>query len=292
MSQVAPPAAAEPLVSVVLPTFNCRELLGGALDSLATQVERDFEVVVSDGASSDGTVDLAQAHAGHLPACRVLSRPDRGVYDAINQGVLAARGHWVLVLGADDRLHAPGTLQQVGPWLRSAQADVVYGDVRVVNHSALGVPVGGRYAGAMPLNKLLRGNICQQAMFYRRSLFDRLGLFDLRYPIMADWDFNLRAAFAGDMQWVDLIVADYAATGLSAQRRDTAAMRGIPEMVRQELLRRSEDPALQPLQRILLRQADTLRRQGHWGDALRQLGSYLRLQWRGRTAAGATPPQA
>lgn len=276
---------AMPLVSVVLPTFNCRDALEGAMASLAGQVERDFEVIVSDGASSDGSDDLAREWAAALPACRVLSRPDSGIYDAINRGVTEARGDWVLVLGADDRLHSPHTLQQAAPWLLATEADIVYGDVRVVGSAALGVPPGGRHAGPMPLHRLLRGNICQQAIFYRRSLFDRIGLFDLSYPLMADWDFNLRAAFSVRMQWIDLVVADYAGTGLSTKRRDTAAMRGIPEMVRKEFLRRGKDPELWPLQRILLRQADTLRRQGHWRDAARQVTSYLRLQWQRLLAA-------
>lgn len=272
-------AAAAPLLSVIVPTFNCRAALGHALDSLAAQVARDFEVIVSDGASTDGTPELARERAATLPACTVLSRPDRGVYDAINLALDAARGHWVLVLGSDDRLHSPATLEQAAPWLRHAAADVVYGDVRFMGANALGVAPLGRYAGPMPLHRLLRANICQQSIFYRRSLFARLGRFDLAYPVMADWDFNLRAAFDGPMQWIDLIVADYAGTGLSAQRRDLVAMRGIPEMVRREFVRRRADPALRPHQRILLRQADTLRRLGHWGDAVRQLGSYAWLRW-------------
>ncbi|MBL8342032.1 MAG: glycosyltransferase [Rubrivivax sp.] len=288
----APPAASRggpesaPLVSIIVPTFNSRTTLGAALDSLAAQRERSFEVIVSDGASTDGTPELARENAPALPACTVLSRPDRGVYDAINLGIACAAGQWVLVLGSDDRLHGPGTLQQMAPWLRRAAADVVYGDVRVMGPSRLGVAPGGRHAGEMPLHRLLRGNICQQAIFYRRNLFDRLGGFDLAYPVMADWDFNLRAAFRGPMQWVDVVVADYAATGLSAQRRDLAAMRGIPEMVRREFVRRANDTTLWPHQRVLLRQADTLRRLGHWGDASRQLLSFAGLLWQRAAAHG------
>lgn len=288
-SNAAPAAPAPPLLSIILPTFNCRAALAGALDSMVAQTMRDFEVIVSDGASTDGTAELARQRARALPACTVLSRPDRGVYDAINLGLEAAGGQWVLVLGSDDRLHSPATLEQATPWLQGAAADVVYGDVRIMGANALGVPPLGRYAGPMPLHRLLRGNICQQAIFYRRSLFGRLGPFDLAYPVMADWDFNLRAAFAGTLQWIDLVVADYAGTGLSARRRDHAAMRGIPEMIRREFVRRHADAALRPHQRVLLRQADTLRRLGHWRDAGRQLRSYLWLRWAALRAARGAP---
>jgi glycosyltransferase involved in cell wall biosynthesis len=273
--------ASRPKLSVVIPTFNNEGTLGRALASLAEQTERDFEVVISDGGSRDATLAVAASWQTRLPAIRVLTRPDRGVYDAINLGVEATRGEWVLILGSDDRLHTSGTLAQVLPLLLSSTAAIVYGDVRMVNRNRLGVPPGGRYAGPMPLARLLRGNICQQAMFYRRQLVLDLGGFDLAYPVMADWDFNLRAAFHAPMQWIDVVVADYAATGMSARREDLAAIRGVPEMVRCELLARSGDRTLWPLHRILLRQADVLRRRGLWRDALRQIRSWLRLMlWR------------
>jgi glycosyltransferase involved in cell wall biosynthesis len=266
-----------PTLTVVVPTFNSAATLGEALHSLARQSASDFEVVISDGASSDGTLEVARQWQAQLPACRVLSRPDRGVYDAINLGVEAARGDWVLILGSDDRLHAADTLEQALPRLRAAEEGIVYGDVRVLGENRLGVRPGGRYAGPMPIERLVRGNICQQSMFYRRTLLAELGGFDLAYPVMADWDFNVRAAFRVPMRWVDLVVADYAATGLSARREDTAAIRGVPEVVRRELLQRAGDRSLWPLHRVLLRQADVLRRRGHWGDAIRQIGSWIGL---------------
>lgn len=282
----APGSEGQPLLTVVVPTYNSQATLAEALRSLADQIEHDFEVVISDGASTDDTLRLARSFTPALPDLRVLSRPDRGVYDAVNQGIIDAQGQWILVLGSDDRLHAPDTLKRVFSTLRETQAAIVYGDVRMMNENARGVLKGGRYAGPMPLEKLLRANICQQSVFYRRTLFDELGLFDLEYPVMADWDFNVRAAFCVPMLWVDVIVADYAATGLSAQHKDEAAMRGIPEWIRLELLRRSGDCNLWPHHRILLRQADQLRRQGQWRLAFRQWATFARLMSR-RALVGA-----
>lgn len=281
--------AAAPLISVVVPSYNSVALLEGALRSLAEQSLRDFELVLSDGGSQDGTTQLARHMTTLLPSSQLHSRPDRGVYDAINLGVATARGQWVLILGSDDRLHAPDTLERAAGHLRTSRAAIVYGDVQVMSVNRLGVPPGGRYAGPMPLARLLRGNICQQSIFYRRTLFDELGGFDLRYPVQADWEFNVRAAFRVPMQWVDLVVADYAATGMSARRRDAAAERDVPELIRRELLRCSGDRSLWALQRVLLRQADVLRRRRRWRAALRQLGSYALLMAR-RLGAPAREP--
>lgn len=268
----------EPLISVVIPTFRSATLLPGALDSLARQLWRGFEVIVSDGASDDGTPELARAYAGSLPALRVDSRPDSGVYDAINRGVAQARGEWVLVLGSDDRLHANDTLARVAPLLQSTTAEWVHGDVRMMAASPDGVAAGGRYAGPMPLARLLKANICQQAIFYRRRLIERLAGFDSRYRIWADWAFNLRAAFQTPPEWIDLIVADYAATGLSARQGDPLLQAELPELIRREFAARAGDAALRPLSRHLLRQADALRRRGRWGEALRQIGTWARVR--------------
>lgn len=274
------PAGAErpPLVSIVLPTWNSADVLADALESLAEQTCRDFEVIVSDGASTDGTLAIAQRFAANLPALHLDSRRDSGVYDAINRGVALARGEWFLVLGSDDRLHSPDTLAVVTAHLRGeGSAQMVYGDVRMMAINQCGVAPGERFAGPMPLTRLLGANVCQQAIFYKRSLFDALGGFDLRYRLYADWAFNLRAAFRAPTRWIDVVIADYAATGMSATATDAVFMADLPELVRQEFLAHAGRRALWPLQRRVLRQADVLRRRGQWRPALTFIGTYLRL---------------
>lgn len=273
----SPAADGSPLISVIVPTFNSQDFLARALQSLALQTWRDFEVVLRDGASGDGTVGLAESFAGRLPALHIESRVDRSVYDAINGGVAAARGQWCLVLGSDDCLHAADTLARAAASLQTSAASMVYGDVRMMADNGHRVPPGGRYAGAMPLARLLRANICQQAIFYRRTLFDELGGFRLDLPVMADWDFNLRVAFRHPTQWLDQVISDYAATGMSARSEDSAAEAAIPELIRAELLARAADRSTWRLQRVLLRQADKFRRKRRWRALCRHVASYVYL---------------
>lgn len=276
MSGTADPGP--PLVSIVVPTMNSAATLGAALQSLVIQTRRDFEVIVSDGSSTDATVAVAQDYAGRLPALRVDSRPDTGVYDAINRGVRLSRGRWFLVLGGDDCLHAPDTLAAVARSLESeTTAQMVYGDVRMMAVNLCGVAPGARYAGPMPLYRLVRANICQQSVFYRRRLFDTLGGFDLRYRLYADWAFNLRAAFRGPTRWIDVVVADYAATGMSATATDAPFLADLPALIRTELLQNVERRATWPLHYQLLREANRLRRRGEWSTAFGYIGTYLRL---------------
>ena len=267
-----------PLVSIVVPTMNSAATLAQALQSLVSQTRRDFEVIVSDGASTDATLAVAQRFTQALPALRIDSRPDSGVYDAVNRGVRLARGTWFLVLGGDDCFHDPDTLAVVASCLVAEdRAQMVYGDVLMMAVNKCGVSPGERYAGPMPLKRLFVANLCQQAVFYKRSLFDALGGFDLRYRLYADWDFNLRAAFVAPTRWIDIVVADYAATGMSGTATDAAFLADLPGLIRAELVRRAEQRSSWPLQDHMLRCANRFRRRGEWGTAFAYLGTYVRL---------------
>lgn len=160
----------------------------------------------------------------------------------------------------------------------AGNAGLVYGDVRMMAPNLCQVPPGGGYAEPMPLQRLMSVNVCQQAIFYRRSLFDTLGGFDQRCRVYADWDFNLRAAFLVPPRWMDVVVSDYAATGLSASAGDPVFLAEVRELIRGEFARRPGQRELWPHQRRLLRDADALRRRGDWAGALRSLGTYLTLR--------------
>lgn len=270
----------QPLLSVVVPTFRAATVLEGALGSLAAQEFRDFEVIVSDGASPDGSAALAEQWRERLPALRVDSRPDTGVYDAINRGVRLTRAPWFLVLGADDRLHAPTTLGAAAAALRHAPPgdDLIHGDVRMMSANQTGTPAGGRYAGPMSFDRLLRTNLCQQCIFYRRSLFDALDGFDLRFPLYADWDFNLRAAVRSAPRWIDLVVADYAADGMSATHVDEAFLAARPAWMRRVLVEHRDDPRLRPAIGHLLAEARLARKRRDWRHWAELRWLHLRLK--------------
>ena len=227
---------AAPFFSIIIPTFNSAGSIDDALDSVASQDCDDFEVIVSDGASADETVEAASRYSARLGALTVLSRPDEGVYDAINKAIAVARGSWVYVLGSDDRLHAPTVLSRIRAELQSAPEPLVYGDVLVRGETLMGGD-GERYAGEFTMERLLDKNICQQAIFYKRELFDWIGGFEPRYRILADWHFALRAFARYPARWIDTVVCDFAAGGLSTIETDRAFHRDYPDLLLRILAR-------------------------------------------------------
>lgn len=175
-----------PLVSVILVCRNPGPLLPAALASVWTQQGVACEIVVIDGASTDGTREWLEGQRGRLGT--LVSEADQGVYEAMNKGVAAARGDWLLFLGSDDRL-LDGALARLAPLLQQIEAGVgvgeaVYDDGRIYR---LGVVTAA----------VRRNFVHHQAAFYRRTLFAEHGRFDVRLQLQADYDFNLRVLKSG-----------------------------------------------------------------------------------------------
>ncbi|MFA1703604.1 glycosyltransferase family 2 protein [Mycobacterium intracellulare] len=206
-----------PMFSIIVPTFNAAETLRACFESIVAQSYRDFEIVLVDGDSRDGTMDVAKSFVPILGTQLVLySGPDEGPYDAMNRGVGLARGSWLLFLGADDTLYETETLARVAAFIGEHESsDLVYGDVVMRS-------TGSRHAGMFDLDRLLfETNLCHQSVFYRRELFAGIGPYNLRYRIWADWDFNIRCFSNPALlsRYMDIIIAQYNdMTGLSMRQ--------------------------------------------------------------------------
>jgi glycosyltransferase involved in cell wall biosynthesis len=164
---------------------------------------------------------------------RWISEPDEGIYDAMNKGIGLASGEFLYFLGAGDRLH-PGVLEAVAGEIRklrcqgkSERATLLYGNVCWTRY-------GRPYDGRFNRFKLLRRNICHQAIFYQRSVFERLGFYNTKYPLLADWEFNIRCFNDEGVhkRYIPLTIADYKGDGLSDMSSDIAFYAEFPSLVR------------------------------------------------------------
>lgn len=168
-----------PLVSVILACRNPGARLQAAVASIQQQPGHDIEIVIVDGASTDGTREWLQAHGTKVGPW--ISAPDRGVYDAMNKGVGLAGGTWLLFMGADDELKADA-LTGIRAQLTTLSGKLAVGEIAYTD--------GRVWPAPKKPNVLYRNFLHHQACFYHRSLFaDRL--YDLSCPIQADYEFNL-----------------------------------------------------------------------------------------------------
>ncbi len=207
--------------SILIPTYNSAGTLAVALESIAAQTETSVEVILQDGNSGDNTVELAKSFGEKLPGLRVYSEKDKGIYDAMNKAMVRATGDWLIFLGSDDVFHSEDVLEKVGVILSDTNAHVLYGNAMIKGDTGWAKD-GDIYDGPFDLPKLLNQNICHQAMFYRRSfVVNEIGEFNTDYKKSSDWDFNFRCWAKKPFEYVDMIIADFAAGGFSTHSNDT-----------------------------------------------------------------------
>ncbi|MCM1310488.1 MAG: glycosyltransferase [Bacteroides sp.] len=216
------------LISVITITYNAALTLPATLASVEAQTFRDFEYLIVDGASTDGTVEIARV----CPIAQVVSEPDRGLYDAMNKGLHRARGRYVLFLNAGDAFPSPNTLQQYADAIASAPCapGVVYGQTRLVDSNRH--YVGERHYRApqeLTAKSFLGGMVvCHQAMLVRRDLAPD---YDLRYRFSADYDWGCKILKASPLNvYINDYVADYLSEGLTTANRRSSLMERFRSM--------------------------------------------------------------
>lgn len=180
------------LFSIVTITFNARQTLPATLRSVASQSWPDYEHIIVDGASTDGTQQLtAEAQAADSLHIRSISEPDRGLYDAMNKGLKMARGEYVLFLNAGDIFATRHTLYHFAKAAMNFSPDIVYCDTMLIN--AAGEIVGPRHLSAperLDFRSFAQGMlVCHQAFCVKHSLAP---LYDLSYRFSADYDWCVR----------------------------------------------------------------------------------------------------
>lgn len=186
-------------ISVVTAVMNGRATLPQMLDSLKAQTHRQVEHVVQDGGSTDGTLDYLQTH-GH-GAMALLSVPDTGIYDAINQGITRASGDVIGLLHADDHLASDDVLARVAQAMQAPEIDGVYGDLQYIARDDETRVIRHWKAGDFAPAQLRRGWMPPHPTLYlRREVFARAGLYDTSYRISGDYDGMLRFLTKGQVR--------------------------------------------------------------------------------------------
>ncbi|UWQ86103.1 glycosyltransferase family 2 protein [Leisingera caerulea] len=209
-----------PRFSVIVPTFNSGLHLATVLESVLNQSFADLEIIVSDGLSTDYTLQIAMDYAQEDARVKIFSGPDTGVYDAMNKGLQQATGDWIIFMGSDDEFADVGILEKVARFADAhPKAGMIYGSVRVVG-DVKWAKDGTIYDGPFTTDKIKTKNICHQAIFYRRTDHSEIGEYNLKYKLCADWDMNLRFWAKKACEHIDLVIANFNAGGASTTGTD------------------------------------------------------------------------
>lgn len=205
------------LVSLITVAFNSVETIESTLKSVVGQKYKDIEYVVVDGGSTDGTLEIINKYAANIS--RIISEPDKGMYDAINKGIRLATGDIIGLLHSDDVYATDHAVEDIvnsfKPGIDSVYADLVYVDrdnldkvVRYYDSSAFNV---SKFAyGWMPAHP---------TCFFRKSVYDRYGLYKEDYRIAADFELLVRlyARFKVSHSYLHKVIVKMRNGGLSTK---------------------------------------------------------------------------
>lgn len=232
------------LFSIITPTYNSGGKLPQTIASVLAQDRDLFEYIVVDGGSTDDTESVLRSHGRSL---KYISEKDEGVYDAMNKGIEMSRGKYLYFLGAGDRLRE-NVLREISGEMPRARLFFVYGNVYMVDRGAV-------YGGEFGKRQLRENNICHQAIFYERDIFDLLGKYEHKYKVLADYVFNLKCFSHKEvkMKFIDHVIADFEGDGMSATERDPHFISDRSRLIRSHLgvsqylmFERDKRPPLRP----------------------------------------------
>jgi glycosyltransferase involved in cell wall biosynthesis len=213
-----------PTVSIITITYNAERFLERTIQSIVAQQATDYEYIVIDGASTDGTLNIIRHYESQIT--HWISEPDRGLYDAMNKGLHRARGQYVWFMNAGDELYDPQTLRLLLERISATSADVLYSDALFVRDDGgrrSGTPVGLRSAvtpHVLPPTLTWRDmalgmKVCHQAFVVKRAIAPD-------YPtnnLSADLDWEIRCLKAAQtVEFLPFVLCRYLLGGLSVQQ--------------------------------------------------------------------------
>jgi glycosyltransferase involved in cell wall biosynthesis len=205
-----------PFLSVIIPTYNSEKTIERCLNSIISQTYQDFEICIIDGASRDSTIAKVSNFRVDCDRIRIISEKDKGTYDAMNKSIDIALGEWIYFLGSDDEMYDENVFADVFNSIPAKNCGMIYGNVRI-NGDTSWAKDGQIYDGEFQVEQILARNICHQAIFYRKKIFDKLGKYNIRYPVCADWELNLRFFPSTNPRYLDRIIANFYGGGISSE---------------------------------------------------------------------------
>lgn len=220
-------------ISIITVTYNCKDLIIKTLESLEAQTYKNYEHIIIDGASKDGTLEILQAYCRKNSKAILHSERDSGVYDAMNKGIKKSTGDYVYFLNAGDLLASQYTLEKVVRYLELHDNEILYGNIIRYYKDRKEI------TRKQEVNRnffLKRKTICHQALFVKRTLFDELGVFNTRYKILADRDWLIKAwRFNKKFNYQDIDICIYDTNGISANKANIErANKEFEDIIRQQ----------------------------------------------------------
>lgn len=179
-------------ISVITSTFNSAATVRDTFESILCQSYQDFECIVVDGASKDGTLDIIKQYEPQFEGrMKWISEPDKGIYDAMNKGIALATGDIIGILNSDDFYASTTVLANIAKSCKDV--NVVYGDLDFVDANDTSKVVRQWKGSQYHVGAFFKGWHPAHPTFYaRKECFEKFGGFDTSFNVSADFELMLR----------------------------------------------------------------------------------------------------
>jgi glycosyltransferase involved in cell wall biosynthesis len=201
--------ANQPIFSIITVTFNAEKTLEATIQSILNQSYRNIELIVIDGKSTDGTLDIIKKYESRIS--RWISEPDHGLYDAMNKGMKLATGDYIWFMNAGDEIYQQDTLDQISA--RCSGQDVFYGEMMLIDGSGKEIGLRSRMTSQKLPSKLnwksmRKGMVVgHQSFIIKRSIAPE---FDIQYKYSADIDWMIKCLkIADEIENTGLILSKF-----------------------------------------------------------------------------------
>ena len=202
----------KPLISIVTVTFNAESYIEETIKSIIEQSYPNIEYIIIDGKSTDGTVGIIKKYEHKITYW--ISEPDNGIYDAMNKGFKLANGDFIIFMNSGDIFYSKHVLNQSIQHFTSLEC-IYYGNVyfKYENNKLI------FYGNEFNHKRLIKENICHQSIFYPKTIYKN-NKYNLKYKLLADWEYNIRHFNKIKFQYIPVIIAIYDTCGISSKNED------------------------------------------------------------------------
>ncbi|MBF4465656.1 glycosyltransferase family 2 protein [Flavobacterium sp. LC2016-12] len=202
-------------LTIITINYNNLNGLKKTVESVVNQTWQEFEYIVIDGGSKDGSADYIERHSDKIDYW--ISEPDNGIYNAMNKGIAKANGEYLLFLNSGDHFYDNATLYENHHKINNF--DLIYFNILYVDQKE---SKNVSYPDILDFSFFYTGTLCHQSTIIKKELFDIVGLYDEDLKIVADWKFFILALFKFNCSYqkVNKTLATYYLDGLSSDNKN------------------------------------------------------------------------
>lgn len=201
-------------LSIITINFNDKTGLEKTINSIINQTWADFEFIVIDGASTDGSKEILEKYQNQIS--HWISEPDTGVYNAMNKGIRIANGEYLIFMNSGDSFVDPTILEKIAPQLEFS-TDIVFGDaIFVANNDETII----NFPKKLNFSFFYENSLCHQSTFLHKSLFLD-NQYNEYFKIVSDWEFNVKniCLYGKSYKHIDEVICYYDLNGISSTQK-------------------------------------------------------------------------